>query len=77
MLDVKDPTVQEALRRASEEAGLPDYLRSCVYPLLRNPEGDWSPCCGGGCQPCSATLADVAVRTLELLGTPRLSPVPV
>ncbi|QSQ11024.1 hypothetical protein [Myxococcus landrumensis] len=76
MLDVKDPTVQAALRRACEEAGLPDSLRGCVYPLLRDAEGDWPTCCGGGCMPCSSTLADVAVRTLELLGTPRASPVP-
>ncbi|MBZ4397873.1 hypothetical protein OWM54_15840 [Myxococcus sp. MISCRS1] len=77
MLDVKDPTVQAALRQASDEAGLPDYLRSCVYPLLREPEGEWPSCCGGGCQPCSATLVDVAARTLALLGTPRVAPLPL
>ncbi|AKQ69125.1 hypothetical protein A176_006037 [Myxococcus hansupus] len=76
MLDVKDDTVQAALRRACEEAGVPDSLRGCVYPLLRDPEGEWPGCCGGGCYPCAASLADVAVRTLELLGTPRQSPVP-
>lgn len=74
MLDVKDPTVQAALRRASEECGLPDSLRGCVYPLLRDPEGEWPPCCGGGCYPCAQTLVDVAWRTLELLGTPRRAP---
>lgn len=74
MLDVKDATVQAALRRACEEAGLPDSYRGCVYPLLRDPEGEWPPCCGGGCYPCASSLVDVAVRTLELLGTPRRSP---
>ncbi|QSQ20321.1 hypothetical protein JY651_34390 [Pyxidicoccus parkwayensis] len=74
MLDVKDTTVQAALRRACEEAGLPDSLRGCVYPLLRDAEGEWPVCCGGGCMPCSSTLVDVAVRTLELLGTPRRAP---
>ncbi|MBJ6761446.1 hypothetical protein JGU66_11775 [Myxococcaceae bacterium JPH2] len=75
MLEVKDPTVQAALLRACEEAGLPTAYRGCVQPLLRDPEGEWPPCCGEGCLPCAATLADVAVRTLALLGTPRRSPV--
>ena len=76
MLDVKDSTVQAALRRASEECGLEDAYQRCVYPLLRNPEGEWPTCCGGGCHPCSQTLVDVAWRTLELLGTPRRAPLP-
>jgi hypothetical protein len=76
VLDVKDPTVQAALRRACEECGLADAYRGCVYPLLRDPEGAWATCCGGGCHPCSQTLADVAWRTLELLGTPRRAPLP-
>ncbi|NBD07406.1 MULTISPECIES: hypothetical protein [Corallococcus] len=75
-MDVKDATVQAALLQACDEAGLPQSLRGCVYPLLRDPEGDWPPCCGGGCMPCTSTLADVAMRTLELLGTPRRSPLP-
>ncbi|NOJ80979.1 hypothetical protein [Myxococcus xanthus] len=74
MLDVKDAAVQTALRRACEEVGLPDSLRGCVYPLLRDPEGDWPGCCGGGCHPCASSLVDVAMRTLELLGTPRRAP---
>lgn len=76
MLDVKEAGVQAALRRACEEAGLPDSLRGCVYPLLRDAEGEWPTCCGGGCQPCASTLVDVAARTLELLGRPRRAPLP-
>ncbi|WP_375770572.1 hypothetical protein NR798_06655 [Archangium gephyra] len=75
MSDVKDPRVQEALRQACEELGLPLTYRACVHPLLRDPEGEWPQCCGGGCYPCAQTLVDVAVRTLQLLGTPRTSPV--
>ena len=73
--DVKDPRVQDALRQACDELGLPLTYRGCVHPLLRDPEGEWPECCGGGCYPCSQTLVDVAVRTLQLLGTPRTSPV--
>nr|WP_246357740.1 hypothetical protein [Pyxidicoccus fallax] len=62
------------MRRACEEAGLPDSLRGCVYPLLRAPEEEWPECCGGGCYPCASTLVDVAVRTLELLGLRRRPP---
>lgn len=72
--DVKDPRVQDALRQACDELGLPFTYRGCVHPLLRDPEGEWPQCCGGGCYPCAQTLADVAVRTLQLLGTPRTSP---
>jgi hypothetical protein len=74
--DVRDPAVQEALRRACDELGLPLSLRGCVYPLLRDPQGEWPRCCGGGCHPCAQTLVDVAVRTLQLLDTPRTAPLP-
>jgi hypothetical protein len=72
--DVRDPRVQDALRQACDELGLPFTYRGCVHPLLRDPEGEWPQCCGGGCYPCAQTLADVAVRTLQLLGTPRILP---
>jgi hypothetical protein len=68
--------VDLALARASEELGLPAYYRSSVRPLLRDPEGRWPQCCGGGCEPCSQRLVAVAARTLELLGTPRKAPLP-
>jgi hypothetical protein len=42
----RDPAVEAALTRASEENGLhPDY-RDCVRPLLRDPNGRWPECCG-------------------------------
>ena len=75
MPDPHEPAVQQALQQAADELGLPTYYRSCVNPLLRDPEGRWPRCCGGGCSPCAQTLVDVAARTLELLGTPRRSPV--
>jgi hypothetical protein len=75
MPDPKDPAVQAALREAADECGLADYYRTCVYPLLRNPECRWPRCCGGGCEPCAQTLIDVAVLTLRRLGTPRQAPV--
>ncbi|WP_224368245.1 hypothetical protein [Hyalangium versicolor] len=68
--------VEAALTRASEELGLPSYYRSLVRTLLRDPEGRWPRCCGGGCEPCAQTLVRVAARTLELLGTPRQAPLP-
>ncbi|WP_199741857.1 hypothetical protein [Corallococcus sp. CA047B] len=68
--------LDEALLRASEENALPSYYQSSVRPLLRDPEGRWPSCCGGGCEPCAQTLTRVAVRALELMGTPRQSPLP-
>jgi hypothetical protein len=73
--DPSDPQVLAALERASDELGLPAYYRSCVRPLLRNPEGRWPRCCGGGCEPCAETLIQVALQVLKELGTPRTSPV--
>ncbi|HLL04807.1 MAG TPA: hypothetical protein VK539_29750 [Myxococcaceae bacterium] len=76
MSDVPESPEDAALARASEELHLPSYYRSSVRPLLRNPEGHWPRCCGGGCEPCAQTLCFVAARTLELLGTPRKAPLP-
>lgn len=70
-------TLDEALKRASEEHGLAEYYRDIVRPLLRNPEGRWPWCCGGGCEPCAQTLVKVAARALELSGTPRKAPLPL
>lgn len=69
-------TLDEALTQASDEAKLASYYRDCVRPLLSNPEGRWPRCCGGGCEPCAQVLVSVAVRTLTLLGTPRVAPLP-
>lgn len=74
MFDPDDPRVQDALTRAADELHLPDYYRSSVRPLVRNPEGRWPRCCGGGCEPCAQTLKRVAARTLGLLGSPRQAP---
>jgi hypothetical protein len=74
--DTPETPVELALTRASDEVGLPTYYRSLVRPLLRDAEGRWPQCCGGGCEPCSQTLCRVAARTLELLGTPRKAPLP-
>ena len=62
--------------RASQELSFPSYYEACVRPLLRNPEGHWPRCCAGGCEPCAQTLIRVAQRTLEILGTPRVTPIP-
>jgi hypothetical protein len=61
------PTVEEALARAAEENGLPDYYRDIVKPLLREPY-IWPRCCGSNCEPCAEQLIRVAKRTLMLLG---------
>lgn len=72
MSDPLDGVPAEALDRAldesADEAGLPDYYRSCVRPLLRMPTSQWPRCCGGGCEPCSETLRWVASLTLARLG---------
>ncbi len=69
-----DPAVDAALEQASDELGLEEWYRDCVRPLLRSgPEG-YPGCCGGGCEPCSQILVQVANRTLEILGVERLEP---
>jgi hypothetical protein len=75
MADPSDPVVKAAMEAACDACGLAEHYRSCVRPLLRNPEGRWPRCCGGGCEPCAQTLIDVAVLTLKELGTPRESPI--
>lgn len=64
-------SLDEALEKAAIEKGLALYYRSCVRPLLRDPEGRWPTCCGSGCDPCMDLLTAVARRTLVLMGTPR------
>ncbi len=76
MSDITEVRLNDAVHRASEELGLASYYEACVRPLVRNPEGHWPRCCGGGCEPCAQLLNRVAARTLELLGTPRVSPLP-
>ena len=76
MSDEFTPQMQAALDEAAEELGLPIYYRSLVRTLIRNPEGAWPRCCGGGCEPCSMALCDVAKLALEKLGTPRKAPLP-
>jgi hypothetical protein len=67
--------MDEALQQAASELGFPSYYLPSVRPLLRNPEGRWPRCCGGGCEPCAQTLIAVAKRTLEIAGTPRQAPI--
>lgn len=68
--------LEQLLTEACEEENLPLYYRSCVKPLLRDPNGRWPRCCGGGCDPCASTLIAVATRVLNALGTPRTAPLP-
>jgi len=68
--------IDDAIRQASEELGFPSYYRSTVRPLVRNPNGRWPRCCGGGCDPCADALIEVGLRACVLLGTPRTEPLP-
>jgi hypothetical protein len=65
-----------ALAQASDEHQLPSHYRDIVRPLLRDPEGRWPACCGGGCEPCQAVLVRVAARALELMDRPRQAKLP-
>ncbi|WP_043428328.1 hypothetical protein [Cystobacter fuscus] len=76
MADFTEEQLHDALHRASAELSLPGYYMACVRPLLRDAEGRWPRCCGGGCEPCTQQLIRVALRTLELLGRPRVAPLP-
>lgn len=76
MAPFTDEQLDSAIHRAGQELSFPDYYEPCVRPLVRNPEGHWPRCCGGGCEPCAQTLIQVALRALELLGSPRVTPLP-
>jgi hypothetical protein len=60
--------VTAALAAASAGLGLAGWYADCVRPLLRSPRAQWPGCCGGGCEPCAASLVAVADETLRLLG---------
>lgn len=67
-----DPAVDAALKQASEELGLEEWYRDCVRPLMRSGPAGYPSCCGGGCEPCSQILVQVADRALEILGRERV-----
>ena len=69
---MSDRAVDSALEQASNELGLEEWYRDCVRPLLRDGPDSYPRCCGGGCEPCSQLLVQVAERVLELLGRDRL-----
>ncbi|MFO0738916.1 MAG: hypothetical protein U0270_23655 [Labilithrix sp.] len=62
-----DPTLDSALKQASDELGLDEWYRDCVRPLLRDGPARYPRCCGGGCEPCNQLLVRVAERTRELM----------
>jgi hypothetical protein len=64
----RTPELEAALTRASERHGLQVHYRDCVRPLLGMPREQWPSCCGGGCEPCNATLVAVAHDVYALLG---------
>ena len=60
-------TVDEALNLAAKEHSLQDYYIDTVRPLLKMKKEELPICCSGGCEPCYATLVQVADRALKLL----------
>jgi hypothetical protein len=64
----RTPEVEDAIAQASVEAGLQEYYRDSVRPLLGVGSERWPKCCGGDCEPCADTLIRVARRVHELLG---------
>ena len=75
-MQVDPQAMDEAIAKAAAEVGFPEHYRSTVRPLVRNPNGRWPRCCGGGCEPCADALIEVALRACQLLGTPRTEPLP-
>jgi hypothetical protein len=57
----------EAIAAAADEVGLDAWYRSSVEPLMGLADRDMPRCCGGGCEPCSETLIEVAVRARRRL----------
>jgi hypothetical protein len=71
LVPLNSPEFAAALMRAAEEAGLPEYYRSCVRPLFMMPVTQWPTCCAGGCDPCAQTLVAIADRVCDLMGIDR------
>lgn len=67
MIDVYSSEFSDALKRAGDELGMPDYFQPCVRPLFTMPMQQWPMCCGGRCEPCAQQLVSVALRMFELL----------
>jgi hypothetical protein len=75
-MQFSDEALNDAIAQAATEVGFPEHYRQTVRPLVRNPNGRWPRCCGGGCDPCADSLIEVAKRACTLLGTPRTEPLP-
>ena len=69
-------TLDDALLQACDEVRLSRDYEGLVRTLVRDPEGRWPRCCAGNCEPCMQSVTRAALRTLELLGTPRIAPAP-
>lgn len=65
--EVERTRVRDAIDAASEQVGLDPWYRSCVEPLIGLEDSRMPRCCGSGCEPCSTTLIEVAVRARRLL----------
>ena len=74
-LSTRPLSLDDALQKASEELGLEPWYRDCVRPLFRDGPNSYPRCCGGGCEPCSQLLVNVAERTRELMGITGDAPV--
>lgn len=61
----------DAIAEASDEVGLDAWYRSSVEPLMRLADHEMPRCCGGGCEPCTGTLIEVAVRAKRKLADAR------
>lgn len=59
--------MRSAIAEASEEVGLDVWYRACVEPLMSLEPSGYPRCCGSGCEPCSETLIEVAVRAKRRL----------
>lgn len=59
--------MRAAIDAASEEVGLDAWYRTCVEPLMSLEPSRYPRCCGSGCEPCSETLIEVAVRAKRKL----------
>ena len=59
--------VRAAIDEASDEVGLESWYRSCAEPLVPMADVDFPSCCGAGCEPCSLTLIEVAIRARRIL----------
>lgn len=70
-MELDDPELENAVRRALQEQGLDASFHSTVAGLAVRDSDEWRACCGSGCDPCVLRIAPAVDRVRALLREPQ------